>query len=234
MALKNFDFKSVTEACYSQLLFYPNDEFYLFYLCESIRRNLSVRPNEGGNYFITGAYNVYEKYIPLSNQAKVSLSRKMPKINGTELSKTINYQYDFLLFGNNKELIDKLPVNSLTSNDTIEFVTNKEALDYFISRQIKLQHSSVNFVLGMIKPDTTVGVINSPNTDLNDYNEIITGLKKKVKESEVCIIPLSLDYNNEDLVFWKTANNHINQFTKVMSSLKSICRYPFIFWNLQI
>jgi hypothetical protein len=151
----------------------------------------------------------------------------MPKISGTELNKTINYQYDFLLFGNDAKLIGKLPLNELTNNDTIEFVTNKEALNYFINKQIKRGYTSVNFVLGMLRPDSVVGAITSQNTDLNEYNEILQGLKKKSKDPKVCIIPLSIDHNKENLVFWKSSVTTDNLYTNILTNLRSICRSPY-------
>ncbi len=225
--LRNLDFRSVIERCYEQLLFDPNDEFYLFYLNESVRRYLLVKPQESDNNFITNEYNLYEKFIPNNKLAKVSLSKKMPKIMSSEIGKTISYQYEYLLLNNDKVQINKLPSNCLTRSDTIEFATYSEALEYFVKRQEMLGQSSVNFVKKMMKPDTAVGFINSKNIDLNAYNDIIKALNNKVVESDVAVIPLDLDYEKSATVFWKADLNENNLYSEMVKSLESTCRYPF-------
>ena len=227
LSLRKTDFQNVIESCYTQLLYYPDDEFYLFYLNEALRRYLMINKQEENNYFITSHYSIYERYIPLDKQAKVSLSKKMPKINGSELNKIINYQSDFLLLNNDKAKLSSLPKNYLTLNDTVEFTTYKEALNFFISRQKKLNQSSVNFVLKMMKPDTTVAPIKSANEDLNFYNEVITAFNTKVSEPEVAIIPLDLDYYKDEMVFWKMDLNEATLYSQVVKNLQNVCRYPF-------
>ena len=56
LMLEEQEFENCIELCYRQLLQYPDDEFYLFYINEALRRYLLSEPKQALNLFITSRY----------------------------------------------------------------------------------------------------------------------------------------------------------------------------------
>ncbi|MEO8760625.1 MAG: M48 family metallopeptidase [Bacteroidia bacterium] len=169
--LEQQQFEDCIELCYKQLLFYPNDEFYLFYINESLRRFLLVNPKEADNFFITARYNTYTKYIP-KNKLPVYVNSTKVKVGDFNISQSIFYHYEYLELADKNKLLVQLPVNELTKTDTLEFISNKDALNYFISKQEKLKQSSVSWVKNCVANTLEDVDINSYEIFLNRYNDI--------------------------------------------------------------
>lgn len=189
LQLSDLDLQEAVESCYKQLLLNPGDEYYLFYLNEGLRRFITENPAESDNYFITGQYNVMSKMIPKDQLPKVNLSRK--KIQPSEFSKLIQYQYAYLLF-NNEPAAEQLSPGSLINNDTLEFITNREALDYFISCQEKKQQNSVNYTKSLLSGSPKEN-ISSQLSVLNAYNNLYNDTTSAA-DTNYYVIPLSIDY----------------------------------------
>lgn len=105
-------------------LLHPDDEFYLFYTLESIRRVSLLSKNSDERYFISGDYNL-EAAEPQIKPLYINSQIKKPKIR-----KSVYYNlaeiYPHTTF--------KQSLNPLLQNDTLEFMTEQEALAYFLSR----------------------------------------------------------------------------------------------------
>jgi hypothetical protein len=229
LAFREMEFHDAIELCYRQLMFDPNDEFYLFFLNESLRRYLYMYPEKATACFITDKYKLNQKYIPKSDLPKVCLSDLAKDKKVPEYYKTINYNYQFILFKNDKEDISALPVNVLTSNDTIEFITYKEALDYFIGRQEKLNQESVSFIKKM-KGNATASSFNSVYPDIKVYNDFLAAYPKDTSEVYT-IIPLSINYDDNTVSIWGINNNsNTNKstfYTDVLKSLEKEIQAPY-------
>src|SRR6185312_10768213 len=145
--LQEQKFEDCIELCYKQLLFNPTDEFYLFYLNEALRRYIVVKPLEADDFFITGRYyNTYTKYVPKDKLPVYVNNEKGIKPTDSQITQAIQYHYEYLMLADKDKLFVSLPDNSLTRTDTIEFVTNKDALKYFTDLQEKLKQSSISWV----------------------------------------------------------------------------------------
>jgi hypothetical protein len=184
LLLEQQEFEDCIQLCYKQLLFYPNDEFYLFYINEALRRYLLVNPKEADAFFITGRYNTYTRYIPKNKLPVYVNSSKQIKPGDPSISQSIFYHYEFLMLGDKDKLVVKLPVNELTQTDTLEFITNKDALHYFTEKQKKLQQSSVSWVENCLSNTLEDVHINTPESFLNRYNEIKNDLLNCTKKAE--------------------------------------------------
>ncbi|HKC66817.1 MAG TPA: M48 family metallopeptidase, partial [Bacteroidia bacterium] len=146
LLLQQMDYEDCIELCYKQLLFYPTDEFYLFYLNEALRRLILINPKEADNFFITGQYNTAVTQLPKSKLPVYINSQTPIKNTDFRIPRTIFYHYEYLMLADNNKVFVTLPNNYLTRTDTLEFVTNSDALKYFIALQEKLNQSSVSWV----------------------------------------------------------------------------------------
>ncbi|MGZ3866251.1 MAG: M48 family metallopeptidase [Bacteroidia bacterium] len=170
LLLQQQDFEGCIEMCYRQLIQNPDDEFYLFYVNEALRRFLLIKPEESEKLFITGRYTTYTKFIPADKKPVYIMSSKIGKTETEKISQTIFYHYEYLMLADKNKLLTKLPDNALTRNDTLEFVTNGDALKYFISQQEKLKQGSVEWVKNYMLPKPQNITINSSESFLNNYN----------------------------------------------------------------
>lgn len=226
--LSHFNFKENMELCYKQLLQNPDDEFYLFFLNESIRRHLVAFPEETNSYFITSSYNLNSTYVNKSNLPKVNLSRSHPNLkSSSDLKELIFYQYQTLLFADNKKEIAKLPQSYLTNTDTIKFTSYGEALGFFITRQEQLGQSSVNFIKKCLDTNYSFSKISSIQTDLNTYNSIFDSNSTKTNENIYTIIPLNIHYVNDPMSMWNFNVNEHSLYTDILNGLHKINSIPY-------
>lgn len=100
---------------------YSDDQFYLFYTLECLRRISIYSPGSRDDYFITGSYNVPSSDIELV-LGYINTTIKNPKPK-----KTVFYNLQFLYPGINTEALN----GKLVHRDTLEFVTEQDALAYF-------------------------------------------------------------------------------------------------------
>jgi hypothetical protein len=192
LLLQQQNFEDCIELCYKQLLFNSTDEFYLFYLNEALRRFLLTKPKEADKLFITGRYNTYPKYLPKNKLPICVLGEKKLKPENEKITQTIFYHYEYLMLGDKNKLFVKLPVNELTRTDTLEFISNKDALNYFISKQEKLHQSSVSWVKNCLLDSLENININSNESFLNKYNQIKNDVINCTSKAEDYFIPCLL------------------------------------------
>lgn len=134
------EYKDAVELAYKQVLLNPNDLFYIDFLVETIKKYLIKFPENTNNNFITEHYYFFEKYYPKEKKSKYYNGR-IWNLSDLEMCKLIQYQHQFILFNNSDKEYESVPKSIFTSNDTIEFISNKEALDFFTdySKVIKLK-----------------------------------------------------------------------------------------------
>lgn len=124
------DYSECLEMAYKQHLFYPNDEYYLFYIVECLQRQLKLNEEFYKLNFITWRYDLK---IPsfAENDKPRHISTLGDNPPGNEYANTIFYHLtDFVLDINDDELM-KIKNKALVKNDTLEFVTNLDALQFF-------------------------------------------------------------------------------------------------------
>jgi Zn-dependent protease with chaperone function len=105
-------FDQCMEQCYLRLLEQPDDEFYMYYLLESLRLKLAIQPSVAKEAFITFNY----------------------KVKGTtEVMKSIHHQLPVIYAHVWEDVKNKLK-GELSDPSNIEFITYGEALAYFRKR----------------------------------------------------------------------------------------------------
>lgn len=109
-AANNFD--QCIEQCYLKHLINPEDDFYTYFLLESLRMLLLINPSRADETFITSNY----------------------KIKGaSDILKSIHYQLP-IIYGHVWDDVKGSIGGALSDPSHIEFVSNGEALSYFRAR----------------------------------------------------------------------------------------------------
>ena len=176
--LQNLDFSEAIELCYRELLQYPNDEFYLFYISESIRRYNLENPKKIKERFISNNYYYYSALTFNEKQKPLVLSGSQKYFSLSDMRSLIFYTAPVILFYNKDYKTENLPLSDLTKNDTLEFFNYQDALDYFISRQKKLGYNARYFTRATEKKDSAsnISLFNSGNPYLRKYKNISTDI----------------------------------------------------------
>jgi len=132
------DYYNCYRLSYLKHLQYPEDEFYLYFSLESLRRRLALYPKLGEKIFITEHY-----YVPKTNRRS---------------KRTSSIHYNLAtVYGLNKEEIVMLQNKKLSDTSNIEFITNRNALDYFSKEAMNCRecYSSLRHMgLPFTTPDT--------------------------------------------------------------------------------
>ncbi len=120
------------EMAYLEHLYAPDDEFYRFFILESLRRQMTLDVKFGEYFFITNLYKSPHDWPKKPDFDPVFLSDNSHK--STDFSRSIFNNYKLVYDLNEKDLTDAKAKN-LVRNDSIEFTTNLEAYDYFLHTQ---------------------------------------------------------------------------------------------------
>jgi hypothetical protein len=124
------DYINCLEMSFRQHLFYPNDEYYIFYIVECLQRQLKMYDEFYSLNFIMWRYNLK---IPLDAEND---KPKFIETLGTyplyhEYVNTVFYHLTDFIFNINDNELQQLRNRNLVKNDTLEFITNMDALQYF-------------------------------------------------------------------------------------------------------
>lgn len=149
LQFENLEFNDCIETSFVQYLKYPNDAFYLFYLTESARRLLEIDAKAADMYFITGRYRDYFNMSGLKKSVKPhAVVNGIIKPYDDSFRNSIFFRYlgpllmtdssDYRAFGN----------NPILTTDTLPFLTNRDAVEYFKRTNTKLGYSLNNSFLG--------------------------------------------------------------------------------------
>jgi hypothetical protein len=182
---------------YKEFVKDPDDQFYSFFVLESLRRLLVADKSIENKNFITSEF-----YVPLKD------IKEKPKVNTSivqsEFARSIFYNYD-LLYPFNTELSNVK--SKYTSNDTLEFVTNKEAYEH-LYKYLNARCKICNYTYMIADPNTLIDVGNFDLTDVfqkNLFNELkdrktynsssYTGRKVPIFLNHVAVYEGSIQYN---------------------------------------
>jgi Zn-dependent protease with chaperone function len=127
LLFKEQNFNDCIELAFTQYLKYPKDNFYLFFLIESIRRLLAANSALTDKNFITGNYVLKQQKVqkPLA----IVSSKYKTNTTGEFVYQNTIFNHLDILFIDSNDIKNKRLANS----DTLEFITNADALQYFRS-----------------------------------------------------------------------------------------------------
>ena len=124
------DFEECMAMAFVEHLKKPNDPFYLFYITECLRRSIAYDPKYSSYYFITGQYRstfCNKAFTEGSIIAKTNNEIKPLKKN----DHCILLNLAGLILINDSSEYKDFKAGDLINEDTLEFVTNADALAYF-------------------------------------------------------------------------------------------------------
>lgn len=138
------DFDECLETAFKQHLFFPKDEFYLFYLTESTRRLMAADDTYAEKLFISGNYKSgFCKAKPGLTPTAIYTEQKMKSSDSRVSNSIFNKLYGIILpVGTNPASV---PNKSLVQQDTVQFLTYKDAYLYFTSLNKKWGYSINNY-----------------------------------------------------------------------------------------
>lgn len=179
LLFEQLKYSECLEMAYLQYLYYPNDEFYLFFITECLRRQMIYEKDFAEEFFITGCYKNIVPPSKYASQTPVFLKGKYSnKLSSKNYAKSVfaNFQNDIYDLSDNDLL--KIKAKELITNDTLEFLFNDDALTYFSS---KISPASCVFNMRrMLVDEPLVNGCESKagNTELeNDYLRTVSDYK---------------------------------------------------------
>jgi len=120
------------EMAYLQYLYNPTDEFYLFFVTECLRRQKLIDENFGEEFFITANYR---NLSSSENLPVISvLANNNKKVSKKNLSQSIFANLQSEIYNLTENDLKNIKARELLLNDTIEFLTNNDALAYFTKK----------------------------------------------------------------------------------------------------
>lgn len=179
LLFEKLEYDECLEMAYLQHLYHPKDEFYLFYITECLRRQMKLKPGFDKAFFITG------NYVNLTRAPK-DIEKEPVFLKGKYSKKLNAFNYTQSVFANLKGEVYNLSdadiagmqAKDLVTNDTLEFLFNEDAFEYF-SKKIPEESCIFNLHnLFLDKPVLADCEKNIGNSELeNDYNRIIADYK---------------------------------------------------------
>ena len=197
LEFENKNYENCVEQSFRQILFYPTDPFYNFYLCESLRR-MNFLPRYAKKYFITGRYSNTNKPAKTKVKAPV-ITGNVESIESMAYLNSFCYRLNEGLLDLNEQDIKLAKNKQLLDTDTLEFLTNKEAQLYF-SRTLSLNTTSGTFARLMLEHAVSMKSLPKPTSEL-EQKYLVTGQKldtfslKKEEYKNMCTRFFCLDAN---------------------------------------
>jgi Zn-dependent protease with chaperone function len=135
LLFSRLEFEDCLEESYLQHLEYPKDNFYLFFLENSLDRLLKEDPALANKRFITNRY-------VLNNTSKIPAPKKIYSRFYKDKPAEFVYRQSIFynlshIYGLGEEEGEKLKNLELVNNDTLEFINYEDALNYFQKVSIK-------------------------------------------------------------------------------------------------
>jgi hypothetical protein len=186
---ENKEYAECIELAFRQHLLYPYDEFYLFFLTECLRRESALTAGFGTEIFIT---HRYKNLAPDLKAALPTFVRSAPrKSTGPQnLRQTIFYHLTGPIYNFTDERLSELSSCELLRHDTLEFVTNDDALAYFSSKLNSgcLPH---RFSLSCMKVAPSELPLPEGETELEKrYSGLIRSVKTEATSSDRMLVVL--------------------------------------------
>ena len=154
-------YEECLEMAYLQYLYHPDDEFYLFFIAECLRRQMSYIPNYGDKNFITDNYKDLEPDKNTKSVKSVVLQETGMPVKSKLFSKAIAANLKGVIFCMSDEETEKVKAKELLFGHTLQFITNAQAYRYFNSRtsaQSPLFQLQKSLLASTSKPSETLGL----------------------------------------------------------------------------
>ncbi len=175
LLFEQLQYDECLEMAYLQYLYHPNDEFYLFFITECLRRKMILEPGSADQLFITDNYSklsrTQNEKVPIPVFLKGKYSGELSRSN-YERSVFCNLKNEIFNLSDND--VQQIKAKELLRTDTLEFLFNEDALAYFSSKIPKnaCVFNVRRLLLG--EPPMADCGIKTNNTELeNDYSQII-------------------------------------------------------------
>ena len=172
-------FDECIELAFLQHLYYPTDEFYLYFLIEALNSQVSSIKYFDRAPFITCNYNLDKakgKFEPVCFNEK----DKVYEQNSEYKNSVFNHLRSFL-FTINEQQYNNIKAKNLLNRDTIPFFTNAQALSYF-NKKMKL--NSLVFNIPKFQQNITIN------------NDCSSSPEKSELENDLCEVYHSLSNMN--------------------------------------
>ncbi len=145
------DFDECLRRAYAQHLQFPKDEFYTYYILETLYRYLVAFPRVKDEYFITENYKFGKR-----------------SVGAVDVKKSITHQLE-KVYGWNDAWIAQFPNTRLTDKNAIQFSTNQQAFDYFL----KLAETACQNCYPVLKRVGKPYALPDNKTNLNEHEQQI-------------------------------------------------------------
>ena len=200
------------ERAYLQHLYFPKDEFYIYFILESLRRKLNLFPSSRNDYFITSQFKSDHLNSTLIDKSIVS------SIPSSRIEKSIQYNlktvYEFEFKNDIKSLTE---YNELLDTTNVEFITNADALKYFTAVALKTNYKWYP-ILKNKTPIKEVGELEKSELEKTLYAQ--TFLSKSHPDAGYKTISYPFFFNNYytstrgEKKYYKSAINNFSYFYK--------------------
>jgi hypothetical protein len=199
---EDMEFNECLELAYAQHLLHPDDPFYLFYITECTRRIIAAEPALAGKYFITGSYEHdydFGQELPRQNPQGLAFTNKSYAPAKKEFFKTVFYRFNEFV----KKKHRQNPEHALFRNDTLEFITYQDALDYFKNKNQSLGFGLNNFFFNGTSASSDTSLLRGESilstTDKEKYYTNLLAandyyLKKNFSEPKTLVVIYDINY----------------------------------------
>ncbi len=197
MCFENLDYEDCIELAFIEHLKKPLDPFYLFYITECTRRSIAFNKETGNDYFISGRYREYFSKVYKSSRNKVyARTNNSIKPFNESFYNSVFYKLCGPLFNLDSNDYKSFKNKQLLNGDTLLFLTNNDALNYFKNVNTNNSFNLNNKFLGSLCNTTTCE-----------------------KEKVFCDLPLTPQQVNADKILWVLYNvDHTKYEKKGLSS----------------
>ncbi len=196
LEFENKNYENCMEQSFRQLLFYPNDAFYTTYLSECLRR-MNFMPLYSKKSFITGRYSSDYK-IP-KTKGKPGFVSCPGKYEAETIINSVFYRMQEGMLDLSPQELKLARNKKLLDTDTLEFITNKDAFDYF-RKKLDANTTSGYFTLHLC--DTAQYAKSKPNPSCPAEKKLYETLQKldtfelkKESYGNMCSLIYCLDAN---------------------------------------
>jgi hypothetical protein len=132
LLFEQLQYDECLEMAYLQYLYHPEDEFYLFFITECLRRKITLYSDCASDYFITGNYKDLSN--PAEVQDPVFLKGAEKRISPKSYAKSVFANLQNEIYSLSEEDLKKIKAPGVVKPDTLEYLSNGEALAYFLSK----------------------------------------------------------------------------------------------------
>ncbi len=135
LLFEQLEYDECLEMAYLQYMYHPNDEFYLFFITECLRRQMIFEKDFAERFFITGNYeNLSRQQKDLEKPPVFLKGKYSKKLNSANYARSVFANLKGEIYNLSEADLANIEAKELITNDTLEFLYNEDALAYFKAR----------------------------------------------------------------------------------------------------